>query len=86
MAGLDLCRPPVVIWQGVTTAAWTTLLRGVDQTSRGAGGFGQVNAIPTLIRVRQPANPNSRAAQGITPRYGPQGLRTKARINLQFGT
>lgn len=85
MAGLNLDRPPVQIWRSVTRALETTLLTGVGQVADGAGGFARPEAIPNLARAKSPANPNARASQEVVAKVGPQGLRTRARIDNQFG-
>lgn len=78
--GRDLARPPIVVWQAAARAILATRLKGANLYSMGAGGFGQVMAIPQLHRIQQPANPNSQHAQRTSQIYSQTPLTIKQRF------
>ncbi len=84
--GMDLAPPPVRVWKAVAGATLATLVHGVNWYSEGAGGFGQVPAIPNLIRVRAPSNPNRANERRLQQLYATTELPSKAELQRMFGT
>jgi hypothetical protein len=82
---MDNAPPPIKVWYAVAGAHLSTLLAGTNLYSMGAGGFSQVPAFPTMLRIKQPANPNSRNYIRDTQLYVTDDLPTKQAIRRQFG-
>lgn len=78
--GRDLAAPPVRVWQVAARAILSTRMAGTNLYSMGAGGFGQVRALPQIHRLKQPANPNSRLNQRIAELYAQGPLTIKQRF------
>lgn len=83
--GQDLSSPPVRIWSVLAKAQLATMLRGSALYSMGAGGFSTVPALPRMIRIKQPANPNSAQAVQDTQLYTQKPATIKQRLESQFG-
>lgn len=83
--GRNLAAPPLQLWRVGARKQLTELLSSSSLYSMGAGGFATVPAFPTLIRLRQPANPNSTTEQRLQQLYVTAPLPTKQQIRRQFG-
>jgi hypothetical protein len=84
--GQDLAAPPIRVWAAAARAQSAVLLNGANWYSQGAGGFDQVFAIPQLVRLQRPANPNSAANQKAAQIYATSPTNRKQRLESQFGT
>jgi hypothetical protein len=87
--GQDYAAPPIRVWHAASRARLAELMHGANWYSMGAGGFDQVPAIPNLVRVKQPANPNRPAAVRITQAYTteelPQKMTLAQKLEHRFG-
>lgn len=83
--GLDLAPPPVRVWASLARAQQAVLLRGCNLYSQGAGGFDQVPALPAMVRIKQPANPNSEASVRAAQIYTQKPAHIKQRLEARFG-
>lgn len=84
--GRDLAQPPIKVWRAAARANLAQLTHGCNLYSMGAGGFSTVPAMPNMVRLMQPANPNRSVEQRMLEQYNIGELPTKAQIRRQFGT
>lgn len=83
--GEDRAAPPVRVWNRAAAANLSVLLAGCNLYSQGAGGFDHVPAMPTMVRLLQPARPGRPADVRATQLYTTFPYPTKQQIAQRYG-
>jgi hypothetical protein len=84
--GEDRASPPIRLWHAKARAELAEMLSGSSLYSMGAGGFSTVPAMPNMVRLKPPANANSRQNARAAQIYVTRPLPSKQQIQRQFGT